>query len=215
MAPIITPKKGLNRKRHIQQQREKSSRVTICCTLDRIFIPTQVTRHQDSERKKYSGATNSSSIDLRALNSDVKWTFIVSCKLVKQTIHSARFLCRSEFCRKTFFPLVFVLSTKKGRKMQSQQACSSRKWIVYLFFSLPFNILWVFKCEGFKFPIIPSTASWKIYLCRNKHEGKIITQHIRFYLWMKHYYMAEGGKMGSERDQEETVNLKSAFYGNS
>lgn len=49
---------------------------------------------RNTQKEKKSGATNSSSIDLRALNSDVKRTFIVSCKLVKQTIHSAFFMCR-------------------------------------------------------------------------------------------------------------------------
>lgn len=71
MAPIITPKKGLNRMRHILQR--KSFRVTICCALEWIFYShSSHTAPGQQRRKKHSGATNSSSIDLRALNSDVK-----------------------------------------------------------------------------------------------------------------------------------------------
>lgn len=111
MAPIITPKTGLYRKRHEQQ---KSSLVTICCALDRVFIP------HDTRKKIYSGATNSSSFDLRALNSDVKRTFIVSCKLVKQTIHSAFFpvLSQSDFL---LFPIRSV--------RQEEGKCSHNKHV--------------------------------------------------------------------------------------
>ena len=83
MAPIITPPE----KDYIGSDiysKKKSTLVTVCCALERIFfIPSRISFHG----KTFSGATNSSGFDLRALNSNVKRTFIVSCKLVKQTIH--------------------------------------------------------------------------------------------------------------------------------
>lgn len=164
----------------------KSALVTICCALDRVFIPSR-------SRKNFSGATNSSDFDLRALNSDVKWTFIVSCKLVKQTIHWA-FLSFGSVPK----PLFFCLRVKKGRKLQSQQACSSRKWIVYLSHTHNYALYT---------PVYEThPLHWK-FISVEKHEGKIITQHIRFYLWMKHYHMARKAM----REEE----FKSAFYGNS
>lgn len=84
MAPIITPpkkKKGLYRKRHIQQKKLLSLFVVHS---NGFLFPLE---SRLTKKKSLSGATNSAGFDLRALNSDVKRTFIVSCKLVKQTIH--------------------------------------------------------------------------------------------------------------------------------
>lgn len=80
MAPIIAPPKKDNIGSDTYSKKDPSCHYLLCTRAG--FYS-----HSIHEKKMFSGATNSSGFDLRALNSDVKRAFIVSCKLVKQTIH--------------------------------------------------------------------------------------------------------------------------------